>query len=272
MNSLILFSAFLWLIGTKYSVDEVKQEYKQIFQIKVGEHPEFGPYTTTETSKLPREHFLHDFVEANYWLIHYLHSNRTREDSREDFGKLQELRDSPAALADYYHRTLVEDPGFNGSLLTLVSRHLNSRGMELAGHTDAAREMITADHLIGIAVRFFYPTQIMEDGRIKASVCAGLHGLRDFEAERDLMLEAFCYEAIFNELGSPQYGMMDEFTSILGRVRGLQLSTDKEMKLHRAQGAVWALLASNEKLRQVLSDAYESKRGILPFVVEGLEP
>ena len=268
MTSLIMFSAFMGLIGAKYTVDEVKQEYKKIFQINVGEHPEFGPYTTTETSKLPREHFLHEFVEENFWLIHYLQENRTEV----DFGKLQELRDSPATLADYYHRTLVEDHGFNGSLLTLVSRYLNNRGMELAGHTDSAREAITADHLTGIAVRFFFPNEITDNGKIKASICAGIHGLRDFEGERDLILEAFCYEAIFNELGSRQFGMLDEFESILGRVRGLQLSTDKEMKLHRAQGAVWALLASNEKLREVLSNAYESKRGILPFVVEGLEP
>ena len=268
MNSLILISAFLGLVGTKYTVDEVKREYKRIFQIEVGEHPEFGPYTTTETSKLPPEHFLHDFVEENYWLIHYLQTNRPGV----DHGKLDELRDEPAKLAEFYQRSLVEDENFNSSLLALVSRYLRNRGLELVGHSDSAIETITADRLTGIAVRFFFPTTIMEDGRIKASVCAGLHGLKDFEGGRDLMMEAFCYESIFNEFGSRQFGMMDEFTSILGRVRGLQLSTDKEMKLHRAQGAVWALLASNEKLRQVLSNAYESKRGILPFVVEGLEP
>ena len=268
MSGLVLFSAFLGLIGAKYTVDEVKQEYKRIFQIKVGEHPEFGPYINTETSKLPREHFLHDFVDGNYWLIHYLQANRTKT----DFGKLQDLRDRPAALAEHYDRALVEDDDFNASLLTLVGRYLGSRGMELVGHSNAAKETITADQLTGIAVRFFFPTAITEEGRIKASICAGLHGLRDFEGERDLMLEAFCYEAIFNELGSRQYGMLDEFRSILGRVRGLQLSNDKEMKLNRAQGAVWALLASSDTLREVLSNAYQSKRGILPFVVEGLEP
>ena len=268
MNSLVLFSAFLGLIGAKYTVDEVQQEYKRIFQMKVGEHPEFGPYMNTETNKLAREHFLHDFVEDNYWLIHYLQANRTET----DFGKLQDLRDRPAALAEHYYRALVEDDNFNASLLTLVGRYLSRRGMELVGHSNAARETITADQLTGIAVRFFFPTAITEEGRIKASICAGLHGLRDFEGERDLMLEAFCYEAIFNELGSRQYGMLDEFRSILGRVRGLQLSRDKEMKLNRAQGAVWALLATNETLREVLSNAYKSKRGILPFVVEGLEP
>ena len=268
MNSLVLFSAFLGLIGAKYTVDEVQQEYKKIFQMKVGEHPEFGPYMNSETRKLPREHFLHDFVEENYWMIHYLQANRTEE----DYGKLHDLRDSPAALAEYYHRALVEDHNFNASLLALVSRHFGIRGVELVGHSDATRETITADHLTGIAVRFFFPNQITDEGRIKASICVGIHGLKDFEGERDLMLEAFCYEAIFNELGSRQYGMLDEFKSILGRVRGLQLSKDKQMKLNRAQGAVWALLASNETLREVISNAYQSKRGILPFVVEGLEP
>ena len=268
MSSLVLFSVFLGLIGASYTVDEVKQEYKRIFQIKVGEHPEFGPYINTETSKLAREHFLHDFVEDNYWLIHYLQANRTET----DFGKLQDLRDRPAALAEHYYRALVEDDNFNASLLTLVARYLSSRGLELVGHSNAARETITADQLTRIAVRFFFPTAITEEGRIKASICAGLTGLKDFEGERDLMLEAFCYEAIFNELGSRRYGMLDEFKSILGQVRGLQLSKDKEMKLNRAQGAVWALLASNATLRKILSDAYAEKRGILPFAIEDFDP
>ena len=268
MSSLILFSAFLGLVGAKYTVDEVQQEYKRIFQIEVGEHPEFGPYMNTETNKLDREHFLHDFVEDNYWLIHYLQANRPEE----DYGKLQDLRDSPAALAEHYHRVLVEDDSFNASLLTLVGRYLSSQGMELIGHSNAARETITADQLTRIAVRFFFPNQITEEGRIKASICVGIHGLNDYEGERDLMLEAFCYEAIFNELGSRQYGMLDEFRSILGRVRGLQLSKDKEMKLNRAQGAVWALLASNATLRKILSDAYAGKRGILPFAIEDFDP
>ena len=268
MNSLILFSAFLVLLGAEYTVEEVQQEYKEIFRIKVGEHPEFGPYMNSETSKLPRDHFLHDFVEENYWLIHYLQTNRPRVDHE----KLDELRGDPATLAEFHHRSLVEDETFNTAILALVGRYLGNQGGELVGHPDSVRETISAERLTGIAVRFFFPTTITEEGRIKASVCAGLHGLRDFEGERDLMLEAFSYEAIFNEFGSRQYGMMDEFTSILGRVRGLQLSTDKEMKLSRAQGAVWALLASNETLRDVLSNAYKSKRGILPFVVEDLEP
>ncbi len=268
MNSLILFSAFLGLIEVNYTVDEVQQEYKKIFQVEVGEHENFGPYIDTNVAKLPAEHFLHGFVKENYWLIHYLQQNRVER----DYGRLLELRQKPTALGEYFHHSLVGDREFNESLLTLVSGYLSRHGKDLVGHEPTTKSSITTDQLTGIAVRFFFPTAITEEGRIKASICAGLHGLRDFEGERDLMLEAFCYEAIFNELGSRQYGMLDEFKSILGRVRGLQLSKDKEMKLNRAQGAVWALLASNETLREVLSNAYKSKRGILPFVVEGLEP
>ena len=37
MSSLIFFSAFLGLIGAKYTVEEVTKEYEKIFQIEVGE-------------------------------------------------------------------------------------------------------------------------------------------------------------------------------------------------------------------------------------------
>ncbi len=268
MNSLVLFSAFWSLVAANYTVEEVKEEYKKIFQIKAGEHPEFGPYMNSEVSKLPSEHFLHGFVKENYWLIHYLQEHG----AEIDHGKLHELRNEPAELAEYYHRSLVEDEPFNSALLALVGRYLGSRGMELVGHVDPAREVVTADQLTMVAVRFFNPDRITETGGIQAHICVGINGLRDFEGERDVMMEAFCYESIFEELGSKQYGMLDEFKSILTRVKGLQLSKDKAVKLSRAQGAVWALLASNAKLRKVLSNAYKMKKGYLPFVVEGLEP
>ena len=193
------------------------KEYEEIFQIEIGEHEEFGSYIDTKVTELPAEHFLHGIVKENYWLIHYLQINR----AGRDYGRLLELRDNPTALAKYFHRSLLEDREFNASLLTLVSGYLRRQGGELVGHDPATKDLITDDQLTRIAVRFFFPTEITEEGRIKASICAGLTGLKDFEGERDLMLEAFCYEAIFNELGSRQYGMLDEFKSILGRVRGI---------------------------------------------------
>ncbi len=268
MNGIVLISVFLSLAGAKYTVEEVTKEYEKIFQIEVGEHENLGPYIDTNVAELTAEHFLHGFVKENYWLIHYLQVNR----AGRDYGRLLELRNDSTALAEHFYHSLGEDGEFNASLLALVSGYLSGLGKELVGHDPATKDLITADQLTRIAVRFFFLSQITKDGRIKASICAGLHGLKDFEGERDLMLEAFCYEAIFKELGSQQFGMRREFESILGRVRDLQLSRDKEMKLSRAQGAAWALLASNETLRRVLSNAYQSKRGILPFVVEGLEP
>lgn len=268
MNSLVLFSVFLSLVGPKYTVEEVKKEYEKIFQTEVSEHEKYGKTVYTKVAELPSEHFLHSFVKENYWMIHYLQLNG----AEIDHGKLQELGEEPTALAEYFNRSLVEDRKFNASLLTLVSSFLTSQGKELVGHTPTTRNVISSEELIRIAVRFFFPDRITENGRIHAYVCVGIHGLKDVEDARDLIVEAFCYETIFKEMGSEQYGLRDEFDSILAHVKDLLLSKDNQTKLNRVQGAVWALLGNNPKLRETLSDAYTKKRDSLPFVVKGLEP
>ena len=177
--------------------------------------------------------------------------------------------EEPERLNEYYHSALMEDEPFNALLLPLVDRHFHERGVELVGfHTPQTKKVITVDELINVAVRFFYPDGVSEKGSIRSHICAGINGLRDFAGERDLTVEAFCYETIFNELKSPQYGILEQYKELMVAVRRLQLSSEEETKITRAQGAAWALLSTNATLREMLLSAYEKKKNILPFVVK----
>ncbi len=106
-----------------------------------------------------------------------------------------------------------------------------------------------------------------ETGSIRSHICAGINGLGDFEGQRDLTVEAFCFETIFTELRSPKYRILDQYKELLGKIRRLQLSRETEIKITRAQGAAWALLSTNASLREMLLSAYEKKKEVLPFVV-----
>ena len=265
MKHLILSLTLLSFASTKYTAEDIKNEYSKVFQIVVHEY-EGRTSISKEVSELPSEHFLHGFVKENYWLIHYFQTNGTAI----KYEKLHELEEKPEELSDYYHRSLMADEKFNALLVPLVNNYLASQGIELIDYSGETKKIITADELIRVAVRFFYPLHILESGKIQSRICVGSTGLNDFEGERNVSVEAFCFETIFKELGSRQYGILDEYTSIIKQAKNLQLSTDAQTKLSRVQGAAWVLLSVNPKLKELLSSAYQKKKHTLPFVVEGL--
>ncbi len=265
MKLFILLLAFVSpsvLVGD-YTVEDLKKDYAKIFQAEVGEHGG-RIFFTKKVTKLPQDHVLADFVNDNHWLLDYLQNHGTGVEPQALYALIEE----PERLKEYYHSALVEDESFNALLLPLVSRYLQGRGGSLVGF-DATNDKrpIALDELLSIAVRFFYPDGLSENGLIRSRICTGINGLRDFEGQRDLAVEAFSFETIFTELRSSKYRILDQYKELMGKISSLQLSTETEIKITRAQGAAWALLSANASLREMLLSAYEKKKEMLPFVV-----
>ncbi len=103
------------------------------------------------------------------------------------------------------------DAKFNAHVLPLVGNYLTARGMELNGYVRQDKDVLKLDDLIRVAVRFSYPDGVAKDGRIRWHICIGINGLKDFETERNLTVEAFCYDTIFNQLNSQQRPVLDQF-------------------------------------------------------------
>ena len=61
----------------------------------------------------------------------------------------------------------------------------------------------------------------------------------------------FFYQSLFDGIISKEYPLLDEFMEVLKRFEGLKFSSDKETKLTRAQGAIWAFFADNPRLREL---------------------
>ena len=258
---LLLFAAPV--LGAGYSVEDLKKEYLEIFQVEVLEH-DGRKMVGHKIGQLPEDHLLSSFVKENYWLLHYLQLNAARIDGKAEAA----LTGEPDTLSHFYHSSLMNDEEFNAHVLPLVSNYLASRGMKLSGYVPHDKNVLTLDDLIRVAVRFFYPNGVAKDGRIHWQICVGINGLKDFETERNLTVEAFCYDTIFTTLNSPQRPILDQFKEMIEEVKGLQLSTDDETKIARAQGAVWILLSKNETLKEMLLSAYSRKKDILSFVIE----
>lgn len=252
------------ILGNSYPVELLKESYSEIFETRVLEHQE-RKFVSRRIAVLPSDHPLSDFVKENHWFIHYLQMNGTEIDPRS----LSALKDEPQKLAAYYHSSLREDAEFNSLLVPVARRFLAQKGIDLFGYAAPPRERITFKELINVAVRFFYPHAVTEDGKLRGHICVGINGLRDFEGERNLHVEAFCYESIFLELGSKEqkYGLKEKFMSLLLQARLLKLSANADTRVARAQGVVWAILAQDPDLTQLLTEAYERKKDYLPFEI-----
>jgi hypothetical protein len=101
-------------------------------------------------------------------------------------------------------------------LFTSFGRYLESQGGVLVGwdSTDGVRS-VTEHELQRLAVRFFYPDAVTEDGKLAGHICVGINGLEDFDWDRDVLVEAFVYATIFRALREEKYGLDEEFGAAL---------------------------------------------------------
>ncbi len=254
--------------SSSYSVSDLREDYAELFAPTVLE-PKEGPaagrkFLALEVQELPEDHPLLGLVQQNTWMLYYLLKHASLVSEPTLFG----LMDTPEKLRDEFYSSLEASDQFHELLRTVVDSFLKGQGGELEGFSGRKkpRQLPLAD-LLKVAARFFYPAGISKSGKFRAHICVGINGLKDYEGERDLLVEAFCYQSIWTELGSPQVGIHDEFITILGEIRKLGLSSDEKTRIARAQGAAWIAMATNPKLKKLLLSNYRERQQILPFVL-----
>ena len=80
----LIFGFLLCLVPVyagQFTVRDLKKEYARIFQAEVHEY-NGRKFDGKKVTKLPQDHVLANFVNDNYWLIHYLQTTRDRHRSR----------------------------------------------------------------------------------------------------------------------------------------------------------------------------------------------
>ncbi|MFT5723211.1 MAG: hypothetical protein ACI9JN_000320 [Bacteroidia bacterium] len=72
----------------------------------------------------------------------------------------------------------------------------------------------TEDELMEVASKFFYCDKVNADTSVQAHVCVGLNGVSEADWEIDYtLLEAFCYEGIFNDFDKENAQIWESFVS-----------------------------------------------------------
>lgn len=71
----------------------------------------------------------------------------------------------------------------------------------------------TINEMMNVASRFFYCDKVNSDTSVEAHVCIGLNGIKDVKWKRDYtLLEAFCYEGIFNDFDKNTSEIWESFS------------------------------------------------------------
>lgn len=190
----------------------------------------------------------------NTVFVDYLLTNFS---SNSNYEALLQLPDS-LSLRNTYFKDLEKDSLFNSVMSELVSKTIDKK---------TARDSLSMDNLINIAVKYFSILRVTDEGHYAGKVCVGLNDIKKTEIDRKPFVEAFCFSSILKHYQSEEFNMYDEFVKSIKELYKVNLGIDKDEKLLRAQGAMFLLMRNNENLKKMLIAEYERNRENLPFIL-----
>jgi hypothetical protein len=265
MHHVLFLAPLLVNLQDTVRVEKVQRAFTALVQVVTTP----GPQTSDSarfveiTDRVPKGSLLAEFLAAHGPMVWYLASHTPRARPRP----LQPSEDADAVRDSMVH-VLQADSAFNARVLPMLARYWRIQGRVLEGHgsSTTALPAVTLDALRQVAVRFFYPDSVSASGdRLFTYICAGVNGLADLPERPDPVVEAFVFAAVQKAVFQPHSRLMRDFNEAMEFAEVVSRSTDRRMRIHRAQGALWARLASSPEMTRVLRAAYTERRSVLPF-------
>jgi hypothetical protein len=251
-------------LGGSLSLDQIKGVYIDIFALKKVTDGE-GFWWNLEVVPPTDTGRLAAFVKENSFFLDYLLKNGTSfslKDVLSGGGDEEEVKAR-------FRRLLCDDPRFDSLLLPTLTRWLSNCGDSLdeEGYSRLVTRHILLSEVVSLAVRFFYPDASTSQG-FQMHICLGLNGFADYAGSRDLAVEAFTFSAIFRNLTGEKQDVIDDVGKCSQALGSLKLSSDSTVAVHRAQGAMWAMMSQSKALRAAILKEYDRTKSYMPFVVD----
>ncbi len=124
-----------------------------------------------------------------------------------------------------------------------------------------------------VASKFFFCDRVKSDSSIGMHVCIGLNGVKEARwAEDYTLLEAFCFEAIFENILNDDKGddgFMSNASAYRDHSSKAQLSQSKNLEeyLEKVKLAVFEKMMDDETLEEELLTHYRENEENLPFKI-----
>ena len=250
---------------------DIRAAYSGIVRVDARALPSGDTVLVLGTPKPPEDHLLYQFHDSYVgWLAYLVRHARNFELPGLDVLDSSVVRpglEAAASLTEEFSRRLAADSQFNAVVLPTIAAHLQRSGVSVGpALLHASRDTISLDKAMSVAVRFFYPDRIINDG-IYTHVCTELNAVKDLPS-RNLAFEATVFAAIMAQL---RLGESTEMYTDLHSARVLMARLDapgpEEVRLKRAQGVMWGAMFQSAGLREVLLAEVQRMNGLLPFVI-----
>ncbi len=203
-----------------------------------------------------------DFLIENFFYVDYLVKDLFFSFLENKDQSIQE----PDRVIDQYKKYLEKNKKLLIPIISLFASYLKAKGHVIGAMEDLPKEKISLADLKAVAVRNILP-KLSDDGSIIYKLCVAGEGFMDYE-KRNAQLEAFTFETIFNESKDRSLKLVLKKCSQV--VERLNLSTEKDIALKRAQGVLWGLLFTDADFQKLLINQYNKKKSYLLFSLEPL--
>jgi hypothetical protein len=233
---------------------DIDENIKEIFKVSSREYGD-KKFVVSMIDTLTPTHYLYDFVKSNRLMLDYLSKHQL--DINKD--SLNKLSNDSKLLSSFYSKSIFADSSFLKTIKSMINLYITSKDNY---EVDIKKDTVSIDEVMSLAVRFFYPNKLVGNGSgVSMKFCIGTLSFADYEMERNYVLEAFLFQTLFSNYKK----LEKEYSKAVKHSINLNLSSIDEVKLHRIQGATWALLSKNDILKELVLEY--SKNQSLPFVI-----
>jgi len=128
----------------------------------------------------------------------------------------------------------------------------------------------TINELMEVASRFFYCNKVYPDTTVEYHVCIGINGISEAKWTKDYrLLEAFCYEGIFNDLDKDNSQINESCTfnkkEACQKYKPGIITLDKY--LEDVKNELFVRMKNDTVLKTKLIEYYEQNKSNLPFKI-----
>lgn len=124
----------------------------------------------------------------------------------------------------------------------------------------------STEELMEVASKFFYCDKVFLDTTIQAHVCIGLNGIKEAQWTKDYtLLEAFCFEAIFNDLDKDSSQVWESFGAIKSQSESYFQKDMQSLEsyLENVKNEVFKRMKTDSILKKNLLDYYDKNQSNL---------
>ena len=250
---------------TAFDKTEVDEEIMSRLSLYHEVYPEFDGYSVKIVRDIKTDAVLpslcNAFLTENHFYVDYLVKDLVLSFLKNRDRSITE----PDRVIDQYKKYLEQNKEQLIPVISLFASYLQGKGHVIKALEKHPKEKISISVLKAVAVRHILPKKLSDDGSVTYKLCVAGEGFADYK-KRNAQLEAFTFETIFN---ASKDGSLEPVLKKCSQVAArLNLSTETDIALKRAQGVFWGLLFTDTDFEKLLMGQYNTKKSYLLFLLE----